>query len=40
MRTIIQLENEIDRLLELRENIFFTVSSLCNKVKYLKEISN
>ena len=38
MRTITQLENEIDRLIELRENICFIISSLINKVKYLKEI--
>lgn len=38
MRTITQLENEIDRLIELRENICFIIGSLVSKVKYLKEI--
>ena len=38
MRTVSQIENEVDRLLELKEHISFIVSSLLNKAEYLREI--
>ena len=38
MRTIDELEQEIDRICEIRENVTFVIKSLCDKVKYLKEL--
>lgn len=38
MRTINELEQEIDRIYGIRENATFMIKSLYDKIKYLKEL--
>jgi hypothetical protein len=38
MRTINELEQEIDRIYEIRENATFMIKSLRDKIEYLREL--
>jgi hypothetical protein len=38
MRTTTELEQEIDRIYEIKENANFVIKSLYDKVKYLNEL--